>query len=46
MNPDKVDIEKLGNYFVFFEIDKRFGITFEQFVDKVSKGVWHTFVEV
>ncbi|CAB4142615.1 hypothetical protein UFOVP451_33 [uncultured Caudovirales phage] len=37
-------IEKLGTYFVYFDIRQRYGITFERFVNIVSKGGWHEYV--
>ena len=38
MNDDL--LEKLGIYFVYHDIYNRFGITFESFIDKWSRGVW------
>ena len=38
MNDDL--LEKLGIYFVYNDIYNRFGITFESFIDKWSRGVW------
>lgn len=37
--PDEL-LEKLGTYFVHFEIHSRYGISFEQFIAKVREGVW------
>lgn len=34
-------LDKLGRYFVYFDIRKKYGITFEQFVNLVAKGLWH-----
>ena len=33
-------LDKLGTYFVHFDINKRFGITFERFVEMVEQGTW------
>lgn len=33
-------LDKLGKYFIHFEIGRRYGITFEIFVEKVRRGVW------
>ena len=34
-------LERLGTYFVHFELRKRLGITFEQFVEWVERGIWN-----
>jgi hypothetical protein len=33
-------IDKLGDYFVYFNIRERFEITFERFVQLVDSGQW------
>jgi hypothetical protein len=33
-------LESLGEYFVYHNIQKRCGLTFEQFIDKWERGVW------
>jgi len=33
-------LESLGEYFVYHKIQKRCGLTFEQFIDKWERGVW------
>ncbi|WP_269800204.1 hypothetical protein [Paenibacillus phocaensis] len=33
-------VEKLGVYFEYFKIHVRYGITFEDFVGRVQRGVW------
>jgi hypothetical protein len=33
-------IDKLGDYFVYFNIRERFEITFERFVQIVDSGQW------
>ncbi len=37
-------IDKLGDYFVYFKVLKRYGISFEQFIKKVDSGDWETIV--
>ena len=37
-------IEKLGIYFVYHNILRRFGLTFEQFVEKVDNGSWEVII--
>lgn len=39
MKIDDVMLEKLGVYFVYHEIYKRYGITFETFVDRWKRGI-------
>jgi hypothetical protein len=39
-----MDIDKLGTYFVHFDIRKRFNITFEQFVQLVKLGRWKEWI--
>ena len=34
-------LERLGTYFVHFELRSRFGITFEQFVEWAHRGIWN-----
>ena len=41
-NPDRID--KLGVYFVHFNIGDRFGLTFEEFVNKVDNGGWEVII--
>lgn len=41
MNDER--LEKLGTYFVYFDLYHTLGITFEQFVEKVKKGTWQLF---
>lgn len=41
MNDER--LEKLGTYFVYFDLYNTLGITFEQFVEKVKKGTWKLF---
>jgi hypothetical protein len=38
-------IEKLGIYFCHFEIYKRYGMTFEKFVQLVVDGLWKEIVQ-
>jgi hypothetical protein len=33
-------LNKLGNYFVHFQIGQRFNISFERFVQLVQDGMW------
>jgi len=33
-------IDTLGHYFVYHKIRERYGLTFEQFIDKWQRGVW------
>jgi len=33
-------IESLGQYFVYHKIRERYGLTFEQFIEKWERGVW------
>jgi hypothetical protein len=37
-NEDRID--KLGEYFIYFNIKERFEITFERFVQIVDSGQW------
>jgi hypothetical protein len=39
-----MDIEKLGVYFIHFDIRERFDITFEQFVKLVKNGRWQEWI--
>ena len=39
MIPDDV-LDRLGDYFVHFRINDRYGITFETFVRRVEAGTW------
>ncbi|ATP41157.1 hypothetical protein CSE16_14455 [Solibacillus sp. R5-41] len=32
-------LDKLGTYFVYHEVYNRYGITFESFVDRWSRGI-------
>lgn len=32
-------LDKLGTYFVYHEVYERYGITFESFVDRWSRGI-------
>lgn len=32
-------LEKLGSYFVYHEVYNRYGITFESFVDRWTRGI-------
>ena len=36
--------ERLGVYFVHFDIHNRFNITFETFLDMVNSGAWEPFI--
>jgi hypothetical protein len=38
-------IERLGQYFVYFNIHDRYNLTFERFVQLVNSGIWTEFVE-
>lgn len=38
-------LDKLGTYFVHFDILKRYGLTFERFTQLVSNGQWGEVVE-
>lgn len=38
MNDSRLD--KLGDYFVQFNIRERYNITFERFVELVASGTW------
>lgn len=38
-------IDKLGEYFVYFNIMERFKITFERFVQLVDSGLWSLYQE-
>lgn len=38
-------IDKLGRYFVYFEVRERFNITFERFIELVDSGQWEEFVK-
>lgn len=33
-------LDKLGRYFVHFDISKRYGLTFERFLQLVTNGQW------
>jgi hypothetical protein len=33
-------LHRLGNYFVHFQIEQRYSITFERFVQLVADGMW------
>ena len=33
-------IESLGQYFVYHKIRERYGLSFEQFIEKWERGVW------
>ena len=37
-------IEKLGKYFIHFNIQARFGISFHQFIIMVERGDWKELV--
>lgn len=37
-------IDKLGTYYVYFNISERYGLTFERFVEMVDLGSWEEFV--
>lgn len=37
-------IERLGTYFVYHRIRERYGLTFEQFVQKVLNGTWEAYL--
>lgn len=37
-------LHKLGDYFVYHEVQKRYGITFERFLYLVDSGVWSWWV--
>lgn len=38
MNDELLD--RLGVYFVYHEVHERYGITFEQFVERNQRGTW------
>lgn len=40
MKVDNNLLERWGVYFVYFEILRRYGLTFEQFVEKNLNGTW------
>jgi len=42
MTDDRLD--KLGTYFVYFDVLKRYGITFERFIQIVDRGRWSDYV--
>ncbi len=33
-------LDKLGTYFIYFDIQNRYKITFKNFVKKYQKGTW------
>lgn len=33
-------LEKLATYFNHFDISNRYGITFEEFTERVQRGTW------
>jgi hypothetical protein len=33
-------LDRLGTYFLHFNIGARYGITFDDFVGRVQRGVW------
>ncbi|WP_264373584.1 hypothetical protein [Paenibacillus psychroresistens] len=37
-------LERLGNYFTHFNVMDRYGITFEQFVEKWRSGTWDAYL--
>jgi hypothetical protein len=37
-------LDKLGDYFCHFEINKRFGISFERFISIVESGRWTDYI--
>lgn len=38
-------IDKLGNYFVYFNVYKRFNISFELFIEMVDNNLWADFIK-
>jgi hypothetical protein len=41
MGIDDERLERLGTYFVHFELRTRLGITFERFVEWAERGIWN-----
>jgi hypothetical protein len=39
-----IKLEKYGQYFCHFEINKRFGISFERFISIVESGRWTDYI--
>lgn len=39
-------LDRLGRYFVYNQVRERYGLTFEQFVEKVRRGTWCEWVAV
>lgn len=33
-------LRKMGNYFVYYNLHERYGWTFEEFMDKLERGVF------
>lgn len=44
MGGDRID--KLGVYYIYFNIGVRYGLIFEEFVKKVDDGTWSDMVGV
>lgn len=42
-NRDRID--RLGSYFVYFNIYERFNISFEFFIEMVDKDLWADFIK-
>lgn len=38
-------LDKLGRYFVYFNIYERFNIPFERFIVMVDSGLWANFIK-
>lgn len=37
-------LDKLAEYFIYFNVLERYGISFERFVELVDKGLWKDWV--
>jgi len=39
-------LNALANYFLYFNILDKYGLTFEQFIERVNSGIWKEFVNL
>ncbi|HZG83867.1 hypothetical protein [Paenibacillus sp.] len=37
-------LDRLGEYFVYHRVRERYGLTFEQFVEKYRRGTWEAWL--
>lgn len=34
------ELDRLASYFIYFDVHKRYGLSFQRFIEMVERGTW------